>query len=510
MTVSSINNEDFTSYKAVYRTNHYAWSMAHLCLSYAQVNPDQLAVSDGRTELTYGQLYRYASSLAYSLKRRGIGKRDRVIVVAAKNSHSVAAILGVLLSGASYVPVDENVPLERLRFICEASNAKLVLSSTDLNPEILSVLGNVIFVRDFEQYDLPLELFQLLPYINPDDEAYVLFTSGSTGTPKGVRIPHRGVAAFFRNVSELMDTELGEARYLNTSPFHYDVSLIDTFFPLANGATVFISPGAPYPGYVLKMIERHNVTHLCGVGSTLNILVRAPEFESCDLSSMHRIMTGAEILKPSTLQKFLSAAPRLGIINGYGPTEASCGCIGFLVTQEFDFNRADIPIGKVMGDVPLKVLEDGELLIGGDQVMLGYVDGDCSRLIEIDQVSYFHSGDIVSIDENGDYIFKGRKDQGVKIRGHRVHLEELENTLLRFSNVEGAFSAVEGQGEHARLHLMLMGDLVPEQVDTLIQQSRDHLPSHMIPEKVMVIKRFPLLPSGKVDRKALEAKLLGL
>jgi len=502
--------EIYTSHKAVYRTDHHAWSMAHLCLAHAKTAPDQLAVSDGRVSMSYGELARYASSLAYAMQRRGIGKRDRVMVFASKNAYSVAAILGVLLSGASYVPVDENVPFERLKMIREASGARLALSSTDLPDETLALFDDVIATRDFEPFDLPLELFQRLPWIAPADEAYVLFTSGSTGKAKGVRIAHRGVASFFRNVADLMATVPGKSRYLNTSPFHYDVSLIDTFFPLAHGASVHISPGAPYPGYVLKTIERHKITHLCGVGSTLNILSRAPEFETCDLTALERIMTGAEILNPETLRKFLKVAPRLGIINGYGPTETTCGCIGFLVTQDFDFSRPDIPIGKVMGDIPLKVLDDGELLIGGDQVMLGYVDGDTSRLSHEDGINWFHSGDIVALDENGDYVFKGRKDYGVKIRGHRVHLEELENTFLRFEGVEGAFSTVIGEGETAKLRLTLAGALDDARVADLVEKSRAYLPSHMIPDRVVVKPAFPTLPSGKVDRKALEAELKAL
>jgi amino acid adenylation domain-containing protein len=510
MVKSSANCEAYVSHKLQFRTEHYDWSMGHLCLAHSDVNPDQLAVSDGKMNLTYRQLRRYATSLAYSLRRQGVRRGDRVMIFASKNCHSVAAILGVLLSGASYVPVDENVPIERLRFIQESSGAKFALSTVDLPQTVKSIVENLISVPDFDQFDLPMELFQRLPRINPDDEAYVLFTSGSTGTPKGVRISHRGISTFFRNVSSLMATKTGLSRYLNTSPFHYDVSMIDTFFPLYSGASVHISPNIPFPGYVLKVIEKYAITHLCGVGSTLNVLAKSSEFEKCSLSSLERIMTGAEILNPATLKKFLDAAPKLGIINGYGPTEVSCGCIGFLVTHDYDFNRVDIPIGKVMGNTLLKVMDDGELLIGGDQVMLGYVDCDVSRLSKIDGCQYFHSGDIVSTNEDGDYVFRGRKDGGVKIRGHRVHLEELENMFLRFAGVEGAVSAVIGDGEAMRLRLMLAGDVAVLDIDELVLQARDHLPKHMIPERVAVKERFPLLASGKIDRKALETELRAL
>ena len=508
MTAIENNHVAYKSYKAVYRSDHYDWSMGHLCLRHADENPNFLAVSDGRIDMTFAELSHLAKSIAYTLQRRGIGRTKRVMVFASKSSLSVGVILGVLLSGASYVPVDENVPIERLRMFKELSGASMAITIDDLPQEKIAIFNDVLKINEYEEFDLPLELFQRLSRIAPDDEAYVLFTSGSTGTPKGVCISHRGVAAFFRNVAELMATTRSQSRYLNTSPFHYDVSLIDTFFPLSCGATVHITPGVPHPGYVLNLIERHQITHLCGVGSTLNVLVSAPEFSSRDLNSLERIMTGAEILNPKTLQAFLNASPRLGIINGYGPTEATCGCMGFLVTHHFDFSRKDIPIGKVMGDIPIKVLEDGELLIGGDQVLLGYVDGDTSRISSEDGINWFHSGDLVSLDENNDYIFRGRKDYGVKIRGHRVHLEELEATFMRFRGVESAVSAVKGSGETARTRIVLAGNLSDEQVEQFLSHCRKFLPAPMIPEKVYLKQTFPMLPSGKIDRRKLEQFLL--
>ena len=302
-----------------------------------------------------------------------------------------------------------------------------------------------------------------------------------------------------------------------------DVSVVDTWYPLTLGAHVHLSPAVLLPGGVLGTIQRERVTHMAAVGSTLSLLAqRGRGLAAYDLSSLRRIMTGAEVLNPATVATWLAAAPRAIVVNGYGPTEATC----LVLAHEIDAAHADpdavVPIGRELPGTTVRFLLDesgavapsgpGEILIAGPQVMTGYhgrADLDSVAFLHVGDRRYYRTGDFGRRDGQGVVWFDGRRDEQVKIGGHRVDLGEVRATL---ESHPGVVSALVWPEEDSRGKEILIasveirGDASTTTTDeSLLGRCRERLPAHMVPSWITVQAAFPRLSSGKVDVVAVRA-----
>ena len=484
----------------------------------ARAHPRRDALHDGRRSLTFAELWDMSDRAARNLWDGGVRKGDRVAVAADKRVETVAAMLGVLRCGASFVPLDSTAPEARLVALAVDASPKAIVGRLPLSGgsdwvhfSTEEIVANAPVTRD------------PLPDIAGHDIAYCMYTSGSSGQPKGVQIDHAAVIAFVTAVDDLMEVDAG-SRCLNTSPLFFDVSVVDVWYPLTKGATVYLSDHFLVPDRVLDKIEHERITHFSAVGSVLSLLRRAGRpLSDRDLTSVTRVMTGAEIIDPATIQEWLAAIPKATIFNGYGPTEATCCCFAYPITVD-NADRVPYPIGRPFPGTDVLVVGPdggicapgtvGELLLAGPQVARGYLgrpDEDDRSFINRDRRRWYRTGDLVLQDETGVFCFDGRRDHELKIRGYRIHPTEITAALHQCEGVAEAHvtAAADERGERVLVAAVApLGD-APLDAGSLRAQLRAKLPEYMVPRRILVIDALPKLPSGKIDDRQLTVQLGG-
>jgi amino acid adenylation domain-containing protein len=491
----------------------------------AELYADKVALHDGRQSYTFGQVEHYSTDFAAFLVSCGVRIGDRIAFCAAKSSSTVVAILGCLKAGAIYVPLDHNLPKARLLFILDELCPRFMVSNRALYDAVADELSAAVDWIDSDrvlEYGNGYQGKAALPRPKPEDVAYCLYTSGSTGRPKGVLIQHGSVDVFFESFAEVMMIS-PDSVCMNTSALCFDVHIMDLFFPLSRGATTHLSCGPLVANDLLQTIERERITHFTAVGSLMTMLTQGSLFDTCDLSSVRRIMTGAEIINVSTMQEWLRKVPGLSIVNGYGPTEATVICTYYLIDRIEAHRSAFYPIGKALNGTRLLLLDDdriirgsntkGELLIGGAQVMKGYWRNEAltrDKIIHIEGERYYRSGDICRWLPDGNLDFVGRVDDEIKLSGFRVSLSEIKRVMDATATLKEGHPLVT---EHPMLGKVIVAcftltthrsiaettglETVFAQLQAIFKRE---LPYYMVPSLYFLFDDFPKLPSGKTDK----------
>lgn len=501
--------------------------MGAITSSASAATPARLAIADDHRKLSYAQLEQLSVSFAGRLMSMGVVKGDRVVVLAHKSAASVAAIFGVLKAGAAYVPVDCALPAARLRYLiddiaprCVVADAGTQSLAQSLGFEADRTLRCDIDLAPIADADTRRLVEGALPAPSETDAAYCIYTSGSTGRPKGVVISHGSVMSFFDAAQPHMQVD-SDSRCLNTSPLHFDVSLIDLFYPLSRGAEVHLFSGPPLANRYLGLIEQAGITHFAAVGPTLALMTQGTLFPKCRFEYLERIMTGAEKLNVAMIQRWLAAVPGVVILNGYGPTEATCVCTSYAIDTPEAARTALYPIGKPWNGVQVLLLGDdgatieqpnepGELLIGGAQLMTGYWNRseETSRsLVHRDGIRYYRSGDICEWLDSGDLFFIGRRDDEIKLSGYRINLNEIYRVIYE---VGGFAEALVSPLQDAKGSRKLVIGVVPrtaiapaEIAEELLGRMRGVLPEYMVPSHCFLLRELPKLSSGKTDVQSL-------
>jgi acyl-CoA synthetase (AMP-forming)/AMP-acid ligase II len=377
---------------------------------------------------------------------------------------------------------------------------------------------NKMTLSSFElKYNLANGLHQNVnEIISGKEPAYCLYTSGSSGLPKGVLISHQALNSFLNNIAPIMNMS-PTSQCLNTAPFFFDVSIIDTLFPLTIGAVVYLSPAMLLPNFILNMINQHKITHMCGVSSTLDMAFGDPELMNLyDISSLKTLMTGAEILNVSTLKNIIQFSPDVTIINGYGPTEATCVCATFSINKT-NVNKYELyPIGHPLEGVDIKIVDEdymdtskGQLLLSGDQVMLGYLNNATANekaFITVQNKIYYKTGDVVSFDSMKQLVFHGRYDTQIKLRGYRIDLNEIKiliASLFELTSVE--IFLINDQLVASLCPKNILTETGEQQFEADVRtRIKAFLPSYMQPSHYSIVYEPEKLPSGKIDVKKLK------
>ncbi|MFD0370484.1 amino acid adenylation domain-containing protein [Streptomyces sp. NPDC127114] len=477
--------------------------------------PDAVAAETEDGSLTYRELVGRSRALAARLRADGVAAGQVVGVYDERSLDLVVALLAVMTAGAAYVPLDPELPDSRVEFQIADSGARVVLTRSDLAGRLAGTGARVLAVDELLP-TLP-ESGPLRGTATPEDTAYVIYTSGSTGRPKGVAVPHRGVV----NRLLWMQEEYGlgaDDRVLQKTPFTFDVSVWEFFWPLLTGAVLHLAaPGAQRdPRALADVIRRHRVTTVHFVPSMLDLFLADPT--SRDLPALRRVLCSGEALRSETVGRFFELhgdGPELH--NLYGPTEASIDVTYWRCTPE-DAHRP-VPIGRAVANTSLYVLDRegrplphgiaGELHIGGVQVATGYLNRP-----ELTAASFvdnpfgpgrlYRTGDLAVLREDGVVLYRGRLDHQVKVHGFRIEPGEIESALLGHPAVGQAVVTAPLGSDGQR---QLVAHLVPEhdapEPAELRDWLRERLPAYMTPAHFVTLDALPLLSNGKLDRKAL-------
>ncbi|MEM7582756.1 MAG: amino acid adenylation domain-containing protein, partial [Acidobacteriota bacterium] len=504
------------------------WS---LFAGHAQEHPEQAAIIDGDDEIDYRRLAQRASAIAGELAARGVEPGALVGVCMSRTWQLPATLLGVLRAGCAYVPLDPAYPRERVRYMVQ--HARLGAAVVDHEtmaelcqgvPELLR-LDEVAEVGEIRESTADATV-DAAAGPAPRDLAYVIYTSGSTGRPKGVAIEHRSVVALSGSMRALLsDDEL--AGVLAAASVCFDASVMEILGTLSLGGTVVL---AENPLQLLELPAADRVRMCVMVPSALKVLLaagRLPEGIRC-------VVVGAEVLTASLVSQLHAQDPGRRVINVYGPTEDTV----YSTTAGVAVGAETITIGTSVPGSRSYILDDnlqpvpagveGELYLAGNKLARGYLHDEeltTERFLEMEpspsvpEARLYKTGDLCRLREDGEIEFLGRIDQQVKIRGHRIELEEIESTLEAMDGVDcAAAAAVDGPGGQQ----MLVGYVVSRSIASRSVTSRsaetgeaaraylaERLPGYMVPQVVMVLDDLPRLPNDKLDRKRLPKPDLG-
>jgi amino acid adenylation domain-containing protein len=483
--------------------------------------PDAVAVRFEEESLTCAELNARANHLAHHLRGRGVGPEVRVGVLMERSLEMVVSLLAVLKAGGAYVPLDPGLPAERLAYMLDDSAVPLVLVQAALRGAVPEREGVGVLAVDALAERLAAESTEN-PAVGagPDSLAYVIYTSGSTGRPKGVMNAHRGVV----NRLVWMQAHFGlgaDDVVLQKTPFSFDVSVWELFWPLQQGACLVMArpDGHRDPLYLQEVIERRGVTTLHFVPSMLQPFVETADPARC--GSLLRVVCSGEALPPALVARFHDRfASPVVLTNLYGPTEAAVDVSCWTCPR--DGEAGVVPIGQPVWNTQLYVLDaslkpvpvgtPGELCIGGVQVARGYQGRaamTAERFVpdpfsgEQGGARLYRTGDRARWRADGAIEYLGRLDFQVKVRGFRIELGEIEVRLAEHPEVrEAVVLAREDVPGETRLVAYVLGAV---EVDALRAHLRQGLPEYMVPAAFAVLEALPLTPNGKLDRKALPA-----
>ena len=480
---------------------------------------EQGGIEEKQEALTYREFNERANQLAHYLIAQGVGAETLVGICVERSLEMVIGLYGILKAGGAYVPIDPTYPAERLAFMLEDSQTPLLLTQSHLLERLAKVDTPVICLdRDWESI-AQYETHNPSGRVTPDNLAYCIYTSGSTGKPKGAMNNHHGIynrLLWMQEEYQLTDSD----HILQKTPFSFDVSVWEFFWPLMFGARLVVArpEGHKDPEYLVDIIAKEEITTLHFVPSMLQLFLEAEELERC--TSLRRVICSGEALPVPLTQRFFERIDAK-LHNLYGPTEAAID----VTYWECDPNSPIVPIGRPVANTQLYILDPfmqpvpigvaGELYLGGVQVGRGYLNRP-----ELTQQKFipnpFGPGKLYKTGDSCRYIlnegkdlgnveFLGRIDFQVKIRGFRIELGEIEAELSQLPAVREVVVVVQGGGqEPKRLVAYLVGS-EPLSVSSLRTALAEKLPDYMVPAAFVQLEEMPLTPNGKVNRRALPA-----
>ena len=467
--------------------------------------PNKAVLIFDNTQLTYSQLDKWSTVIANYLIEKGIGKGSFVVVWLPRGLALHATIIGIIKSGAAYVPVDSEMPAERVEVVIAEVNANACFNWANLNTTI-PLLPAIPLPQSTEAVKLITKNYV------PDSFAYVLYTSGSTGKPKGIPITHRQICHLVRSEQSVLGIQSTDKVYQGFS-VSFDMWCEETWISYFAGATLWVADNATSKAIdeLGTVLNQQKITVLHAVPSLLAVIEE-------DVPTLRIINSGGEACTVQVLNKWAKEGRKL--YNSYGPTETTVSAT-FIALNKGD----KITIGYPLPNYNLGVVDEhknivpkgerGELIISGPGVSDGYINlaeltekkfiNKCDSLSDIPGDRFYCTGDAVIINEDNTIEFLGRFDDQIKLRGYRIELGEIETKLQQLDNISAAAVAVKkdpaGQ-EHLIGYVISEVEVVDEE-NILRTALAKVLPSYMVPEAIVFVKEMPRMPSGKIDRRNL-------
>ncbi len=492
----------------------------------AEHTPDQTAVVYEDSQLTYRELNERANRLARTLRSEGVQPDQPVGIMAERSLDMITGIFGILKAGGAYVPIDPSYPEQRIQYILEDSDTKLLLVQDRLLRERVPFTGKMLDLNDPQNFCE--DGSNVEPAAGPDHLSYVIYTSGSTGKPKGVMVEHRSVINRLVWMQEKYPLDEGDV-ILQKTAITFDVSVWELFWWTISGSRLVLLPsgGEKNPELILDTIAQNGVSTMHFVPAMLHVFLESMDQKPSEmlkqkLASLRHVFASGEALKPvhvAGFKRIITPVSQAQIINLYGPTEATIDVSYFECRGEEKY--ASIPIGKPISNIQLYVLHAdlehmqptgvaGELCIAGDGLARGYLNRPeltAEKFVEHPFAAgerMYRTGDLARWLPDGNIEYLGRIDHQVKIRGYRIEIGEVEEAFYQIPPIQEALViAQETNGEttlcayYTAQHSLTAGEI------------REHLsrqlPAYMIPAYFVQLTAMPLTSNGKIDRQALPA-----
>jgi amino acid adenylation domain-containing protein len=509
--------EEWNATKRCYSTRATVPELIYHCV---QRSPEAVAVRLDEQALSYGALWRRSAAIAAELRRQGVGPDVLVGICAERSLELVIGLLGILQAGGAYVPIDPSYPADRIAYMLADAAPAVLMTQPGLREQLPPFAGPYLELSAVAPTESDIACLPPAP-VRLDHLAYMIYTSGSTGRPKGAGNTHEGLLNRLQWMQEYFNLTRAD-RVLQKTPFSFDVSVWEFFWPLMTGAELVLAqPDEHKDGLRLKeRIIRQGVTTLHFVPPMLQAFLETPGVEAC-AQTLRRVICSGEALAETVQQQCWMRLPGVGLHNLYGPTEAAIDVTVWSCDPTAP--TGPVPIGRPIANTqiylldrrgePLPVGVPGELHIGGLNVARGYhkrPELTAEKFVP-DPFSaepgrrMYRTGDLARYRPDGAIEYLGRLDHQVKIRGVRIELGEIESCLQRHPAVQEAVVVVR---ETAAGSKRLVGYVVCKaghetESETIRQWVGAHLPEAFVPSVVLSLAALPLTPNGKVDRKAL-------
>lgn len=484
----------------------------------AHLTPHVVAATFANQHISYQELNSRANQLAHYLTAFGVGPEIAIAICIEPSIELLIALLAILKAGGVYVPLDPSYPLERLAFILEETNAPLIIAQEKLSELLPTSRAQVVYI-DADWQAIADQSADMPAFVTESDNlAYVMYTSGSTGRPKGVCVTHRGVVRLVKQTNYASLT--GDETFLQFAPVTFDASTFEIWGCLLNGGRLVIMPaGRPSLEELGEAIKDEGVSTLWLTAGLFHLMV---DERIEDLKGVRQLLAGGDVLSAKHVKKALRECEGVEVINGYGPTENTTFTCCYRMREEEEVGESVLIgeaisntrvyiMGRQMSGVPIGVR--GEICIGGDGLARCY-EGRAEQTAERfvpDPYSregggrLYRTGDQGRHNEEGKIEFLGRIDNQVKLRGHRIELEEIEAIMRQHPAIKEAVAVTR---DDKQIEKRLIGYMILEEgrevtTGEIRSYLKNKLPEFMVPSGFVILDKLPLTPNGKIDRRAL-------
>lgn len=462
---------------------------------------DNKAYTINNESYTYTQLYKFVCNIYQFLLKENKQKKP-VIVYGHKEIYMKATFIACSFAGMTYVPIDENMPKERVEQIIKQVEPELIIGKNISKQKINEIMNQ-------ENYKEIEEI-----YLKPENIYYIIFTSGSTGIPKGVKVTYKNVNSCINWLKDI--TKIKKGVVLNQANFSFDLSVADLYLSLISGSEHFIIneiSGLDF-NKIFEQLKISKANIMVATPSFVDLLLLDKSFGKELMPNLQTILFCGEKLLKSTVNKLYSRFDNVQIINSYGPTECTFAVTSIEINKEM-LNSENIPVGIPKKDVEIYIVDEnknelkeeeiGEILIVGESVADGYI-GKLSKnsFINYNGKKAYLTGDLGYM-KNGILYCKGRKDNQIKFKGYRIELTDIEKNLQDLDYIDNAVAVANTNKEGKVLNIIAFVILRENITETELEIKKDlqkKIPEYMCP-KIKIIKEFPLNANGKCDKKRL-------
>jgi amino acid adenylation domain-containing protein len=499
--------------------------------------PDNIAVEESESgNIRYSQLARLSDRVRDRLRGMGVVPGDRVGICMRKSADAVASIFGIMKAGAAYVPADPTAPASRNAFIFHNCAVKVLIVETRLEEGLLQQFNQIGFapklivlngvgagvpltkaLDQLDAVDRALPVSSAVP--DPSQLAYILYTSGSTGRPKGVMLSHRHAVCFINWCSDVFQPN-EQDRFSSHAPFHFDLSILDIYVSLKNGATLVLVEEqlGKEPARLAPWIAEKKITVWYSAPSILSLLAQFGKLDQHDYSSLRLVLFAGEVFPIKYLKLLKSLWVHPQYFNLYGPTETNV-CTFYEMPRLIPESQTEpVPIGKACPHCqPLVVSEvggevaagaEGELCIAGPSVLEGYwnlPENTAKAFLPGRDTRWYRTGDIVVELPDGNYKFLGRRDRMIKKRGYRIELGEIEVALYRHPAVKEAAVLAFPDDDGVPIKAFTSArDGSKLSIIELKKFCSENLPLYMVPDLFCSLESLPKTSTDKIDYQKLK------